>query len=176
MDQRTAGQAEGRRLVDLKDFRDNFRNQPTEKDTNIKKNQPGVSVPRMERRWLVSTGGAYFLLHFYVSHAQQLNSAIFMETSSKDGRNILDSLVMLAREMCASEDVEVVTVYWCIETKGKAKTRMNSFRCKRPRWKSETILQKRTAALHLQGVQAFADQFSIFNILLQYTDTTKGLD
>ena len=30
-----------------------------------------------------------------------------METSSKDGRNILDSLVMLAREMCASEDVEV---------------------------------------------------------------------
>ena len=36
-----------------------------------------------------------------------LHSAIFMETSSKDGRNILDSLVMLAREMCASEDVEV---------------------------------------------------------------------
>ena len=35
------------------------------------------------------------------------HSAIFMETSSKDGRNILDSLVMLAREMCASEDVEV---------------------------------------------------------------------
>ena len=34
-------------------------------------------------------------------------SAIFMETSSKDGSNILDSLVMLAREMCASEDVEV---------------------------------------------------------------------
>ena len=33
-----------------------------------------------------------------------------METSSKDGRNILDSLVMLAREMCASEDVEVTTV------------------------------------------------------------------
>ena len=32
-----------------------------------------------------------------------------METSSKDGRNILDSLVMLAREMCASEDVEVTT-------------------------------------------------------------------
>jgi len=36
-------------------------------------------------------------------------SAIFMETSSKDGSNILDSLVMLAREMCASEDVEVQT-------------------------------------------------------------------
>jgi len=37
------------------------------------------------------------------------NSAIFMETSSKDGSNILDSLVLLAREMCSSEDVEVQT-------------------------------------------------------------------
>ena len=36
-------------------------------------------------------------------------SAIFMETSSKDGSNILDSLVLLAREMCSSEDVEVQT-------------------------------------------------------------------
>ena len=35
------------------------------------------------------------------------HSAIFMETSSKDGQNILDSLVLLAREMCSSEDVEV---------------------------------------------------------------------
>ena len=34
-------------------------------------------------------------------------SAIFMETSSKEGHNILDSLVLLAREMCSSEDVEV---------------------------------------------------------------------
>jgi len=32
-----------------------------------------------------------------------------METSSKDGSNILDSLVLLAREMCSSEDVEVQT-------------------------------------------------------------------
>ena len=30
-----------------------------------------------------------------------------METSSKEGHNILDSLVLLAREMCSSEDVEV---------------------------------------------------------------------
>ena len=36
-------------------------------------------------------------------------SAIFMETSSKDGQNILDSLVLLAREMCSNEDVEVQT-------------------------------------------------------------------
>jgi len=36
-------------------------------------------------------------------------SAIFLETSSKDGKNILDSLVQLAREMCSSEDVEVQT-------------------------------------------------------------------
>lgn len=35
------------------------------------------------------------------------NSAIFTETSSKDGHNILDSLVLLAREMCSNEDVEV---------------------------------------------------------------------
>ena len=35
------------------------------------------------------------------------HSAIFMETSSKEGHNILDSLVLLAREMCSSEDVEV---------------------------------------------------------------------
>ena len=37
------------------------------------------------------------------------HSAIFMETSSRDGHNILDSLVLLAREMCSSEDVEVQT-------------------------------------------------------------------
>jgi len=37
------------------------------------------------------------------------NSAIFTETSSKDGHNILDSLVLLAREMCSNEDVEVQT-------------------------------------------------------------------
>ena len=32
-----------------------------------------------------------------------------METSSRDGHNILDSLVLLAREMCSNEDVEVQT-------------------------------------------------------------------
>ena len=37
------------------------------------------------------------------------HSAIFMETSSRDGHNILDSLVLLAREMCSNEDVEVQT-------------------------------------------------------------------
>ena len=37
------------------------------------------------------------------------HSAIFMETSSKEGQNILDSLVLLAREMCSNEDVEVQT-------------------------------------------------------------------
>lgn len=63
VDQRTAGQAEGRRCVGAEDGE------------------------KMAREY----------------------SAIFMETSSKDGRNILDSLVMLAREMCASEDVEVQT-------------------------------------------------------------------
>jgi len=49
------------------------------------------------------------------------NSAIFMETSSKDGSNILDSLVLLAREMCSSEDVEVQTSTLMIrEEKNKA--------------------------------------------------------
>ena len=59
MDQRTAGQAEGSRLVDLKDFRDNFRNQPTEKDTNIKKKptrcvgaEDGEKMAR-EYRWRI---------------------------------------------------------------------------------------------------------------------------
>ena len=78
-----------------------------------------------------------------------------METSSKDGRNILDSLVMLAREMCASEDVEVSPV---LSFDQYAVPRLNSFRCKRRPWRSAMIPQRRTAALPLQDVQVFADK------------------
>eukprot|EP00095_Tigriopus_kingsejongensis_P000097 maker-scaffold1877_size25834-snap-gene-0.9 protein:Tk00097 transcript:maker-scaffold1877_size25834-snap-gene-0.9-mRNA-1 annotation:"ras and ef-hand domain-containing protein" len=37
------------------------------------------------------------------------HSAIFIETSAKDGNNVIDALVQLSRDMCASEDVEVQT-------------------------------------------------------------------
>lgn len=37
------------------------------------------------------------------------HSATFLETSSKDGDNVLDALVQLSRDMCASEDAEVQT-------------------------------------------------------------------
>ena len=78
----------------------------------------GVLVQRMVKRWLASTGCNFspqadplevgtYPLTTTILMLLLLHSAIFMETSSKDGRNILDSLVMLAREMCASEDVEV---------------------------------------------------------------------
>ena len=56
------------------------------------------------RRWPGNTGG-------FKTRSEVISklffSAIFMETSSKEGHNILDSLVLLAREMCSSEDVEV---------------------------------------------------------------------
>ena len=88
------------------------------------------------------------------------HSAIFMETSSKDGRNILDSLVMLAREMCASEDVEVTNNFeiWPGCNFQEMPTMLNSFRCKPLPWRSGMIRQRRTAALPHRGVQVFADK------------------
>ncbi len=35
------------------------------------------------------------------------HSAIFLETSAKDGSNVIDAIVQLSRDMCSTEDVEV---------------------------------------------------------------------
>ena len=61
---------------------------------------------RRGRRWPERIGLSF---RIHILHTIWCFSAIFMETSSKDGSNILDSLVLLAREMCSSEDVEVQT-------------------------------------------------------------------
>lgn len=37
------------------------------------------------------------------------HSATFLETSSKEGNNVIDALVQLSRDMCSSEDAEVQT-------------------------------------------------------------------
>lgn len=50
------------------------------------------------------------------------HSAIFIETSAKDGQNVLDALVQLSRDMCATEDVEVQTSALKIRDEGKKKS------------------------------------------------------